>query len=71
VRALALDRQIEERFLEALRADQVTLALSALAHLEQEEQARSAGSGSSVWSALETSPGGLSGNTRPWNPKIG
>jgi hypothetical protein len=39
VRALALDEQIEERFLEALRPDQVTLA--ALAQLEQEEQAES------------------------------
>ncbi len=41
VRALALDRQVEERFLEALRPDQVTLALAALAQLEQEEQAES------------------------------
>jgi len=41
VRALALDTRIEERFLEALRPDQVTLALSALAQLEQEEQAES------------------------------
>jgi hypothetical protein len=41
VRALALDRQVEERFLEALRPDQVTLALSALAQLEQEERAES------------------------------
>jgi Recombinase zinc beta ribbon domain len=41
VRALALDRQIEERFLEALRPDQVTLALAALAQLEQAEQAES------------------------------
>ncbi|MDQ6662409.1 MAG: recombinase family protein, partial [Chloroflexota bacterium] len=39
VRALALDTQVERRFLEALRPDQVTLALAALAHLEQEEQA--------------------------------
>lgn len=39
VRALALDTQIERRFLEALQPDQVTLALAALAHLEQEEQA--------------------------------
>jgi len=38
-RALALDRQIEQRFLEALHPDQVTLALAALAQLEQEEQA--------------------------------
>jgi hypothetical protein len=39
VRALALDTQIEQRFLEALQPDQVTLALAALAQLEQEEQA--------------------------------
>jgi len=39
VRALALDRQVERRFLEALHPDQVILALAALAHLEQEEQA--------------------------------
>ena len=39
VRALALDTQVERRFLEALQPDQVTLALAALAHLEQEEQA--------------------------------
>jgi hypothetical protein len=41
VRALALDRQVEERFLEALRPDHLTLALAALAQLEQEEQAES------------------------------
>ena len=39
VRALALDTQVAERFLEALHPDQVALALAALAHLEQEEQA--------------------------------
>ncbi|GHO81775.1 hypothetical protein KSD_95460 [Ktedonobacter sp. SOSP1-85] len=41
VRAQALDRQVEERFLEALRPDRLTLALAALAQLEQEEQAES------------------------------
>jgi hypothetical protein len=41
VRALALDSQVEERFLEALRPDYLTLALAALAQLEQEEQAES------------------------------
>jgi hypothetical protein len=41
VRALALDRQVEQRFLQALQPDQVTLALAALAQLEQEEQAES------------------------------
>jgi hypothetical protein len=41
VRALALDTQVEQRFLQALQPDQVTLALSALAQLEQEEQAES------------------------------
>jgi hypothetical protein len=41
VRALALDRQVEERFLEVLRPDHLTLALAALAQLEQEEQAES------------------------------
>ncbi len=41
VRALALDRQVEQRFLEALQPDQLTLALAALAQLEQEEQAES------------------------------
>src|SRR6266566_5851057 len=41
VRALALDAQVEQRFLEALRPDQLTLALAALAQLEQEEQAES------------------------------
>jgi hypothetical protein len=39
VRAIALDAQVEQRFLEAVRPDQLTLALAALAHLEQEEQA--------------------------------
>ena len=39
VRALALDRQAEERFLQALQPDRVTLALADLAQLEQEEQA--------------------------------
>jgi DNA invertase Pin-like site-specific DNA recombinase len=39
VRAIALDTQVEQRFLEALHPDQLTLALAALAHLEQEEQA--------------------------------
>ena len=39
VRAIALDTQVEQRFLEALRPDQVTLAVAALAHLEQDEQA--------------------------------
>ena len=36
---MALDTQVEQRFLEALRPDQVALALAALAQLEQEEQA--------------------------------
>ena len=39
VRAMALDAQIEQRFLEALRPDQLTLALAALAQVEQEEHA--------------------------------
>jgi DNA invertase Pin-like site-specific DNA recombinase len=39
VRAIALDTQVEQRFLEALRPDQLTLALAALAQLEQEERA--------------------------------
>jgi hypothetical protein len=39
VRAIALDAQVEQRFLEALRPDQVALALAALAQLEQEERA--------------------------------
>jgi hypothetical protein len=39
VRALALDTQVEQRFLQALQPDQLTLALAALAQLEQEEQA--------------------------------
>lgn len=38
VRAIALDTQVEQRFLEALRPDQLTLALAALAQLEQEER---------------------------------
>jgi Recombinase zinc beta ribbon domain len=37
VRAIALDTQVEQRFLEALRPDQVALALAAPAQLEQEE----------------------------------
>ncbi len=41
VRALALDKQVEERFLEAWRPDHLALALAALAQLEQEEQAES------------------------------
>jgi DNA invertase Pin-like site-specific DNA recombinase len=41
VRALALDTQVEQRFLEALQPDQLALALAALAQLEQEEQAES------------------------------
>jgi hypothetical protein len=41
VRALALDTQVEQRFLEALRPDHLTLALAALTQLEQEEQAES------------------------------
>src|SRR5438132_13867057 len=39
VRAIALDTHVEQRFLEALRPDQVALALAALAQLEQEERA--------------------------------
>jgi hypothetical protein len=39
VRAIALDAQIEQRFLEALRPDQLTLVLAALAQMEQEEHA--------------------------------
>lgn len=39
VRAIALDAQIEQRFLEALRPDQLTLALAALAQMDQEEHA--------------------------------
>jgi len=39
VRALALDALVEHRFLEALRPDQVTLALAALVQLEEEERA--------------------------------
>jgi DNA invertase Pin-like site-specific DNA recombinase len=39
VRAIALDTQVEQRFLEALRPDQLALALAALAQLEQAEQA--------------------------------
>lgn len=38
VRAIALDAQVEQRFLQALQPDQVTLALAALAQLEQEER---------------------------------
>lgn len=38
MRAIALDAQVEQRFLEALRPDQVALALAALAQLEQEER---------------------------------
>jgi Recombinase zinc beta ribbon domain len=38
VRALALDTQVEQRFLEALQPDQLAIALAALAQLEQEEQ---------------------------------
>jgi DNA invertase Pin-like site-specific DNA recombinase len=41
VRALALDQQVEEQFLEALRPDHLTLALAALAQLEQEERGES------------------------------
>jgi hypothetical protein len=41
VRALALDAQVEQRFLEALQLDQLTLALAALTQLEREEQAES------------------------------
>jgi len=39
VRAIALGAQVEQRFLQVLSPDQLTLALSALAHLEQAEQA--------------------------------
>ena len=39
MRAIALDTQVEQRGLSALHPDQVTVALAALAHLEQEEQA--------------------------------
>jgi hypothetical protein len=39
VRASALDAQVDQRFLEALRPNQVALALAALAQLEQEERA--------------------------------
>lgn len=38
-RAIALDAQVEQRFLQARPPDQVTLALAALAHVEQEERA--------------------------------
>jgi hypothetical protein len=38
IRAIALDAQVEQRFLEALRPDQLELALAALGQLEQEEQ---------------------------------
>jgi len=39
VRAIALDAQVEQRFLEALRPDQVALALAALGQVEQAERA--------------------------------
>lgn len=39
VRAMALDAQVEQLFLEALRPDQLALALAALEQLEQEELA--------------------------------
>jgi len=39
VRAIALDAQVERRFLEALRPDQLALALAALAQVEQEDRA--------------------------------
>jgi len=39
VRAIALDAHVEQRFLEALRPDQVVLALAALAQLEQADRA--------------------------------
>lgn len=71
VRALALDRQVEERFLEALRPDHLTLALAALVQLEQEEQARSASSGNSGWSAHETSQSEPSVSIRQWSRKTG
>lgn len=39
VRAIALDTQVEQRFLEALRPNRVALALAALGQMEQAEQA--------------------------------
>jgi DNA invertase Pin-like site-specific DNA recombinase len=39
VRAIALDEHVEQRFLEALRPDQVVLALAALTQVEQEDRA--------------------------------
>jgi len=39
VRAIALDAQVEQRFLEALQPDRLALALAALAQVEQAEQA--------------------------------
>ena len=39
VRAIALDAQVEQRFLEALQPDRLALALAALAQLEQAERA--------------------------------
>jgi hypothetical protein len=39
VRAIALDGHVEQRFLEALRPDQVVLAVAALVQLEQEDRA--------------------------------
>src|SRR5260370_40083659 len=39
VRAIALDAQVEQRFLEALRPDRLALAVAALAQLEQAERA--------------------------------
>ncbi len=57
VRAIALDTQVEQRFLEALGPDQLTLALAALAHLEQAEQATILALGSdlpAIWHAPTT-----------------
>ena len=70
VRALALDRQVEQRFLQALQPDQLTLALAALAQLEQEEQARSANSGSCAWSGLAIRPSEQSVSIRRSSQKI-
>src|SRR5260370_16786165 len=39
VRAIALDAQVEQRFLGALQPDRLALAMAALAQLEQAEQA--------------------------------
>ena len=39
VRAIALDAQVEQRFLEVLRPDQVAIALAALGQVEQAERA--------------------------------